>query len=167
MAFDRLLQLVESGKSRLQKILESNEHYLETIGAQTWASDRPKGKGKASEWDSVLPTGWTESTNPNPANLDNRGFVFLSDNSTTVTNDNILIDRRLDYILSVLESLEVGTGSSEYHHDIQRTACAVSYPFGPNISVLAESTPQHQLAGSSQEASLHVNVSCQISLSLA
>lgn len=82
---------------------------------------------------------------------DNRGFVTIAQDDTTYNSAGALVDRSLDYILSILESLPVGSNQSDAMHEWPRTASAIHFPYGPNMPMLTRQD-KHYKSGRGERA---------------
>jgi hypothetical protein len=136
-------QLIDDGRLKWQEILETNENNLNNLLTEKWAYDisgESNDSGKYADYVSA----WSESRIID--GFDNRGFVKLTPTGKTVNDAGRPIDRRHDYILSVLECLSVGSKPVNAWHQTPRTASSIFYPYGPNTHWLIEQDKSYLVA---------------------
>lgn len=136
MTDEALKQRVDRGRLHVQKLLESgiDERYRLLL---QWHNpeDESGNKWQRKTSDDDDPSSqWTVSDTSGC--FDNRGPIFYDKHGRSYNWDNVIVDRRFDHILSVLESLPVGppdgvSAKTEWEHF--RTVNCTVFPHGPNM----------------------------------
>jgi hypothetical protein len=125
---------VDIGRKQCQKILECNIDELDKWTSGVYGEPDPSGN-KYQNLDTGLGhfrRTWTAYDTS--IVIDNKGFINRDEHGHSLNAEGNLVDRRDDHILSVLESLPVGTPGGECYHRF-RTGSLVTYPHGPNMRI--------------------------------
>jgi hypothetical protein len=138
---DDLVRTVNLGR-HLNRLLECNVSEAYHVMTQNLGWPPDPQYYQTRENPTPFNQAWT-ATNTSKV-LDNRGFVSIDENRELRSEDGRVVDRRYDYLLSILESLPIGSDSSNTKWERPRTASSIVYPYGPNLRLrLAQDKEYH------------------------
>lgn len=162
-----LMDQIMQGRLR-QSLVEANIKETRSILVESFgfehSAQNKSFTGQQNDEPAMLTRYW--SIDNTSGDLDNTGFVHLDAQGRTLSEDGGVVDRRFDHLLSVLESLPVGSKDGQPADKLwekSRTVNSAVYPKGPNVRIRFQQDKPYRADTINQAGTLPVmNSNCSL-----